>query len=178
MTPTRYDSVQITLHWLTAAFFIAAVVLIWIVGELPRGDLRTTLFFIHRSCGVTVLGLAVIRLAWRLLRGAPPMPAELPEWQRIAAVATHWVLYALIFVMPVTGFISSAAGGHTVSFFFLFDLPQLPENKEFAKGAEAVHVTLQWLIYAVVLLHTIAALRHHFVLRDNVLRRMLLASRV
>ena len=173
----RYDSVQITLHWLTAALVIAAVVLIWVVELLPRGDLRTTIFFLHRSCGVTVLALAVIRLSWRLIHGAPPVPADLPEWQRIAAVATHWLLYGLIFVMPVTGFVSSAAQGHAVSFFFLFDLPLLPENKDLAKAAGAVHVTLQWAVYALILLHSAAALRHHIVLRDNVLRRMLPQSR-
>jgi len=169
----QYDSVQIALHWLIALLIFAAILLIWIVGELPKGDLRTTLFFLHRSCGVTVLVLAVLRLAWRLVRGAPPPPADLPSWQRGAAVATHWLLYALIFVMPVTGFISSAAQGHAVSFFFLFDLPLLPEDKSLAKTAEAIHVTLQWVVYALILVHTGAALRHHFALRDDVLRRML-----
>ncbi|MEI9985429.1 MAG: cytochrome b [Aliidongia sp.] len=174
----RYDTVQIALHWLTALLVVAAICLIWIDGYLPRGDLKTTLFFLHRSCGVTVLALTVLRLAWRLGHQAPPPPASLPLWQQSAARISHWLLYAILLVMPVTGFVSSAAQGHAVSVFFLFDLPLLPEDKPLAKLAGSIHVTLQWLVYALIVLHAVAALRHHFVLRDNVLRRMLRSRRI
>lgn len=177
MQPARqtehYDAVQITLHWLIAALIVAAIGLIWTVQSLPKGDLQTTLFFLHRSCGVTILALAVLRLAWRLSHSVPPPPATLPAWQQRAATATHWLLYALLFVMPVTGYLSSALLGHPVTVFFLFDLPALGENKPYADIAGAIHATLQWAVYGLVALHAIAALRHHFVLRDSVLRRML-----
>jgi cytochrome b561 len=173
----RYDSVQIALHWLTAAFIVAAIGLIWTVNSLPKGDLRTTLFFLHRSCGVTILTLTVLRLAWRLGHHVPPPPAALPVWQQLAAVATHWLLYGLLLVMPVTGYLSSALRGHSVSVFFLFDLPALGDDTPFAEAAGAIHETLQWAVYGLILLHAAAALRHHLVLRDSVLRRMLPAGR-
>ena len=169
----RYDSVQIALHWLISALIVAAIGLIWTVNALPKGDLQTTLFFLHRSCGVTILALAVLRLAWRLSRSVPPPPATLPAWQQLAATATHWLLYALIIIMPITGYLSSALLGHPVTVFFLFDLPPLGEHKPYADIAGAIHVTLQWAVYGLIALHAGAALRHHFVLRDGVLRRML-----
>jgi cytochrome b561 len=169
----RYDSIQIGLHWLTAALVIAAICLIWAVMLTPRGDLHTTLFFLHRSCGVSVFALTALRLGWRLIHGAPPPPASVPVWQQRAGSATHWLLYTLLIVMPITGFVDSAASGHAVSFFFLFDLPLLPENKPLADLFGDVHATLQWVVYGVIVLHTAAALRHHFVIGDGVLRRML-----
>jgi cytochrome b561 len=172
-TSERYDTVQIALHWLTAALIIAAVCLIWTVHSLPRGDLSTTLFFLHRSCGITVLALTALRLLWRASHAVPPAPADVPAWQQRAGTITHWLLYALLLVMPVTGFIDGAANGHAVSFFFLFDLPLLPQNKPLADLAGAIHGTLQWAVYGLILLHTGAALRHHFILRDGVLRRIL-----
>jgi cytochrome b561 len=169
----RYDSVQIALHWLTSLLIIAAVCLIWTVQLTPKGDLHNTLFFLHRSCGVTVFGLVLLRLVWRALHDTPPPPAGIPAWQQRAGTVTHWLLYGLFILMPVTGFIDGAANNHPVSFFFLFDLPLLPENKALAHLAGAIHETLQWAVYGLVLLHAAAALHHHFVLRDNVLRRML-----
>jgi len=169
----RYDSVQIGLHWLTAALVIAAICLIWGVKLTPRGDLHTNLLLLHRSCGVTVFVLAALRLVWRSTHAIPHPPTSVPAWQQLAGSATHWLLYALLIAMPITGFVNSAANGHVVSFFFLFDLPLLPENKPLAHLFGEVHETLQWVVYGVIVLHTAAALRHHFVIGDGVLRRML-----
>jgi len=169
----RYDSVQIGLHWLTAALVIAAICLIWTVQLVPRGELRTTLLFLHRSCGVTIFVLAALRLSWRASHAVPPPPTGVPVWQQQAGSAVHWLLYALLIVMPVTGFIDAAANGHAVSYFFLFDLPLLPENKPLAHLAGTIHETLQWVVYGGIVLHTAAALRHHFIIGDSVLRRML-----
>ncbi|MGB8841746.1 MAG: cytochrome b [Aliidongia sp.] len=172
----RYDAVQITLHWLTAGFVAAAICLIWAVHLTPRGPVHTALFFLHRSCGVTILGITIVRLFWRVGHGAPPPPDSIPVWQQQAATATHWLLYALLLIMPVTGFLDSASSGHAVSVFYLFDLPMLPENKQLADWAEAIHSTLQWVVYGSIVLHSGAALHHHFIVRDGVLRRMLPTS--
>jgi cytochrome b561 len=169
----RYDSIQIGLHWLTAALVAAAILLIWAVHQTPRGPLHTTLFFLHRSCGVTIFALTLLRLVWRASHQVPPPPASVPVWQQRAGTFAHWLLYTLLLVMPVTGFIDSAANGHAVSFFYLFNLPLLPENKPLAELSGDIHETLQWVVYALIVLHAAAALRHHFVLGDGVLRRML-----
>ena len=169
----RYDPVLIGLHWLTVAFIVAAVCLIWTTGSLPKGALKTDLFFLHRSCGLAVFALTVFRLAWRSTHAVPPPPDSVAAWQQTVGRLTHWLLYALMLVMPVTGFVSSAALGHPVSVFFLFDLPPLPVNKPLAQLCGGTHETLQWALYVLVSVHAVAALGHHFVLGDGVLRRML-----
>ena len=176
MTESRagqgYDGVQIALHWLIAALVVLAIGFIWSAG-LADGPLHNTLFFIHRSFGMTIFVVTAFRLTWRTTHAAPPPPDTIPAWQRFAATATHWLLYALLVIMPITGFTASASRGHPVTWFFLFDVPALPENKPLAQLAETIHVTLQWAIYGLVTLHAGAALRHHFVIKDGVLRRML-----
>lgn len=167
-----YDRVQIALHWLTAALVVLAIGFIW-AADLAERELHNTLFFIHRSFGMTIFVVTAVRLAWRATHPAPAPPDTIPAWQRVAATATHWLLYALLIVMPITGFIASAARGHAVTWFFLFDVPALPQNKPLAELAHTIHVTLQWAIYGLVTLHAGAALRHHLVIKDGVLRRML-----
>ena len=167
-----YDHVQIALHWLTAALVVLAIGFIWAAG-LAKGPLHDTLFFIHRSFGMTIFVVTAFRLAWRATHPVPPPPDTIPPWQRFAATATHWLLYALLIGMPITGFVSSAARGHAVTWFFLLDVPRLPQNKPLAELAETIHATFQWVVYGFVTLHAGAALRHHFVIRDGVLRRML-----
>jgi cytochrome b561 len=169
----RYDSVQIGLHWLISILIAIAIIDIWICNSLERGPLRTTLFFVHRSFGTTVFALSIVRLGWRLTHVVPPPPASIPSWQQRAGSATHWLLYALLFVMPITGYLSSALLGHTVSYFYLFDLPALAEDKPTAKLFGAIHETLQWAVYALIVLHAAAAFRHQFILGDGLLRRML-----
>lgn len=173
-TEGRYGSVAITFHWITAMLIVLAVLFIWGVMLTPKGPLHTNLLVIHRSLGTTILAVAVARLAWRLTHRAPPSPASIPAWQQWAANATHWLLYALLFVMPLSGYTSSAADQHVVSFFYLFDLPQLvPTNHALADAADVVHGTLQWVVYLLISMHAGAALHHHFIVKDNVLRRML-----
>jgi len=172
-TTDRYDPVQIGFHWLTAGLVVAGILLIWATSLTPRGPLHTNLFFLHRSFGLTIFVVTILRLIWRATHAAPPPPVTMPAWQSRAATAAHRLLYALLIIMPITGFIDGAAGGHPVSFFFLFDLPLLPQNKPLADLAGAIHGTLQWAVYGLVGLHAAAALRHHFVIGDGVLRRML-----
>lgn len=169
----RYDLVQIFLHWAISLLLVAAIVDIWIANSLERGELRTTLFFLHRSFGTTIFALTLVRLGWRLTHAVPPPPASVPVWQQQAGAATHWLLYALVLVMPITGYLSSALLGHPVTYFFLFDLPALPEMKPAAKSLGRIHELLQWAVYAIVALHAAAAFRHHFVLGDGLIRRML-----
>jgi cytochrome b561 len=169
----RYDRVHMGLHWLTSGLVIVGILLIWATSLTPRGPLHTTLFFLHRSFGITIFVVTILRLIWRATHAAPPPPDSVPVWQQRAGSAAHWLLYTLLIVMPITGFVDGAANGHAVSFFFLFDLPLLPQNKPLADLFGDIHEALQWVVYTLILLHTAAALRHHFVIGDDVLRRML-----
>jgi cytochrome b561 len=178
-TPTqlheeRYSAVAIGLHWTTAALVLSTLICAWWVELTPDGTFRRQVLTIHRSFGVSVLGVVLFRLVWRATHPAPPPPGSLAPWQQSLAVGTHRLLYALLIVMPIVGYVATNAGNHAVSLFGLLELPRLvAPDPGLASIAKATHESLQWFIYAIVALHAAAALRHHLVIRDNVLRRML-----
>ncbi|MBE7212010.1 MAG: cytochrome b, partial [Gluconacetobacter diazotrophicus] len=153
----------------------AVVVLAWVMVSLPEGAPSQGFFFtLHKSIGLTILLLVAVRLAWRASHPAPALPSRMAAWERGAARASHWLLYAILLGMPVSGYVMSAAGGHPVTYFDLFTLPGLPPNKPLAGNAYAVHVVFgQWAVYALVALHLLATAWHVAVRRDAVLDRML-----
>jgi cytochrome b561 len=123
---SRYTGTAIALHWLMLLLIAAAFGLGLTMVEIP-GITPTKLKFFnwHKWLGVTVFGLAVLRLAWRLWHPAPPLPAAMPGWQRRAAALTHWLLYALIFAIPLSGYFYSLAAGFPVVYLGLIPLPVL-----------------------------------------------------
>lgn len=147
-----------------------------VIINLISGIAYRPLFFTHMAIGLTVLALSLGRLFWRLSHRAPPPPQDIPAWQQVAARATHWGLYILIIALPLTGWAMSSATEERrpLTWFGLFDIPYLPlAPSPIGGNAHNAHVLLGWLALAMVLLHAGAALRHHFVLRDRVLSRML-----
>jgi cytochrome b561 len=138
------------------------------------GTLQNVLYNVHKTTGLVIFVLAVIRLAWRSGQPVPALPADLPGWQRTSAQVTHGLLYLLLFLMPLSGFLYTAMGGFPVPLFGLYDLARLvPENKPAAEFFKGAHLSLQFVLYAVVALHVAGALQHHLVRQDGVLRRML-----
>jgi len=168
----RYSRGAIAFHWVIAALVLFNLWLGLFHETLPR-DWKV--MPVHRSVGVTILVLSVARLGWRLAHRPPALPAAMPDWERIAAKAMHWALYALLLILPLTGWIFSSNPERLrpVSWFWLFDLPVLPVSAGFADAAKEAHELLGWSMAALVAIHILAALRHHFLLRDNVLPRML-----
>jgi cytochrome b561 len=166
----RYSSVAIWFHWTIAALVIANLA----IGLFHESLLRGVGWAIplHMSFGLTVLILSLGRVAWRLAHRFPPTPNDIPGWQQVAARATHLGLYALILLMPLTGWMMASAGTHPIPFYWLVDAPKLPVSKAIGGVAHQGHGVLGWLMLALVVLHIAAALRHHFVLRDGVLARM------
>jgi cytochrome b561 len=171
----RWGSLSIVLHWTIAVLVLLVQVPVGIAMlALDAGAAQDLAFNIHKTTGIVIFVLAVIRLAWRWSNPVPSLPDDLPAWQRRAARASHAVLYFLLFAMPISGFLYTAMGGFPVPFFMLVDLgPLVPENAAAADAFRAIHLTLQWLLYATVLLHVLGALQHHFVRRDGILLRML-----
>lgn len=171
----RYTLTAIVLHWGIALLIIAAFALGTIMVDIP-GLTPTKLkyFSWHKWLGVTVLGLACARLLWRLFNAPPTPPESLPAWQKHAAHATHLLLYALIFAVPISGYFYSLAAGVPVVYLGIVPLPVLIEtNQELKPILKEVHYWLNMTLLALVVLHVAAALKHHFIDRDQVLRRIL-----
>lgn len=171
----RYTKVAVLLHWLIALLIIAAFALGVTMVDIP-GITPTKLkyFSWHKWLGVTVLALAGLRLLWRLMHPAPAYPSSMPEWQKRAAHQLHGLLYALMFAVPVTGYFYSLAAGVPVVYFGVLPLPVLMEASETWKPIlKQVHYALNMALLAIVVAHFAAALKHLFIDRDGMFRRML-----
>jgi cytochrome b561 len=170
----HYGIVAQALHWLIAALIIVMFGLGWYMSDLPLGQRKFELYQLHKSLGITILVLAAVRLIWRLFNPAPPLPPTLAPWERTAARANHALLYTMLFVQPIVGFLQSNAANFPVVWWGTVRLPAvLGTNEALAETLVEVHGWGSRVILVLVLLHVGAALRHHFILKDDVLRRML-----
>jgi cytochrome b561 len=169
----HYTRTAVSLHWLIFGLVAAGFALGWVMTELAVSPLKLRLFNWHKWLGITVLGLAAVRVLWRLTHRAPPLlPA--PAWQRRAAHAVHGLLYLVMFLLPLSGWVYSNAAGFPVVYLGLWRLPDLvAKDKAVAEVLERRHVQLGWLFLALIVLHLLAAFKHHFIDRDDTLRRML-----
>ena len=173
-TADRFGLPAQALHWLTALCMFAAWVLGTIAEDFPRGDPRDQVLSLHWSLGFLVLAFTLGRLALRASDTPPPEPSTMARWEVALARIAHLVLYAIMIALPVTGLATAAAQGRTASVFGLFTLPaMIGADRALARSVKGVHELLANGMLAVVALHALAALRHHFLLRDDVLRRTL-----
>lgn len=169
----RYGTVAQILHWLVVALVTAQVVLAAIADELPRGVEKLAVMSRHKSVGITLLALVMIRIVWRLLDRPPPLP-PMPRWQRIAAHASHRGMYALLIAMPLTGWMMSSSANRPVSWFGLVQIPDLVAPSESVNHLmHELHEGMAVVLLALVALHVAAALKHQFWDRDGLLWRML-----
>jgi cytochrome b561 len=174
-TEERWGSVAIGLHWLVAGLILLVQVPAGLVMlRLDPGLLQDTLFNVHKNVGLVIFALALVRVGWRLANPVPALPLEVPGWQVRVAHLTHFLLYALIFLLPISGFLYTAFGGFPVPLLMVWDLGRLiPASEPQAEIWQAIHYWSQWALYGVVALHVAGALQHHLVHDDDVLRRML-----
>lgn len=171
----RYTALAQALHWLTGLLMFAILPIAWVMTALPEKSARAgPLFDLHKSIGVTIFALVVVRLVWRALHPPPPLTGE-PAAIALAGKASHWLLYAVMVWMPVTGYVMSAAAGYPVRWFGL-PLPGLPKDKALVDVMDAGHSLGQWAVYALVALHLAATAWHLWARRDAVLDRMLPAQ--
>jgi cytochrome b561 len=173
-TANRYGSLSIGIHWFMLLLFIAVYACIELREMFPKGsDPREALKTWHYMLGMLVLVLVWLRIAARFSGPTPDIRPKPPAWQELSAKLLHLALYALMIVMPLTGWLMLNAGGKPVPFFGL-ELPLLlGEDKQFAKTLKEIHETVGYAGYFLIGLHTLAALYHHYVMRDNTLLRML-----
>jgi cytochrome b561 len=173
--PDGYSSLQKALHWTIAALIAVMVPIgISIAEILKPGPVTDVLYEVHKSFGLTIFGLAVIRVAVRWRRGAPPLVPGLPAWQRAAAYSSHYALYLLIVLVPLTGWAATSACCAPVNLYWTFPVTlPISGGMEAAEPIFVVHRAIALTLTGIVLVHVGAALHHHFVRRDPTLVRML-----
>jgi cytochrome b561 len=181
---SSYTRLAMLLHWLIAILMIGNIALIWTANYLPDDSVRPFIDT-HKSIGITVLGLAVLRLLWRAANPPPPMPETYRPIEKRAAHAAHWVLYVLMFAMPLSGWAHdsawSAASTHPMFLFGLFQWPRLSFLQGFDPKTQdwwhdtlgLVHTSLAYVLIALLVLHILGALKHQFIDKDREFQRML-----
>ncbi|HEX5802461.1 MAG TPA: cytochrome b [Azospira sp.] len=173
-TPQRYTRTAIGLHWLMALLILGLFGVGLYMTGLKLSPQKLQIYSWHKWAGVTVFLLALLRLGWRLGHRPPPAPAGMPRWQRVAAEGAHHLLYLLMIVIPLSGWLMSSAKGFQTVWFGVLPLPDLlAKDKELGDLLAIVHQTLNYSLAALVVAHAGAALKHHFLDRDGVLARML-----
>lgn len=169
----RYSTPAIVLHWLVALLIFVGFPLGLTMVDLPLSPDKLRLYSYHKWIGITVLMLVLPRLGWRLTHTPPPLPPGIAGWQRRAGEAVHGLLYLLLLVVPLSGWLMSSAKGFQTVWLGVLPLPDLiGKDKALGDLLTGVHKALNFTLLALVILHVIAALQHHFIDRLPFLQRM------
>jgi cytochrome b561 len=167
----RYGFVAIFLHWLLAILLIGLLILGIYMVNLPISLEKLKLYGLHKEYGLLAFALAIIRLGWRLINITPRL--SIPWLEIIAARVVHWSFYGFMFALPITGWLITSAAGLPASLFGLVTLPNLiAPNPELMPLLQTIHKWLGYGLIATIILHTSAAFKHHFINKDDILRRM------
>lgn len=163
-----------SLHWLIVLLVLCQFVVGIYGKDLPVGIERLKLLSFHKSVGITVFALVILRLLWRFYTPPPKLPPGMKPLERFGAHFSHVALYGLLLVLPILGWLTSNASNLTVRWFYLFNLPNLMgPDRDIARLTKNLHDLGAWCLLALVCLHIAAAFWHEFARHDGVLRRML-----
>jgi cytochrome b561 len=168
----RYTGLAQALHWLTAAALCLLLPFVWVAENFPPGPVRVFWYMAHESMGISVLLMVLLRLTWRWRHRAPAYPPGMRRLTAALARLTHGLLYGVLLVMPVTGYLM-AGNGQDVPWFRLFSLPGFARDEDLGKLADTLHVACQFVLYGLIALHVAATVWHVAVRRDGLLERML-----
>ena len=172
-TANTYGVVAKIFHWLLFLMLTFSIVAGNFLASMPKGAEKLQAAGMHKSFGVALITLIMLRLVWRLINETPRLPDETTAAEAFVAKAMHWGLYVLMFAQPLAGIMMTQSAGYPVSFFGLFELPVLlDKNPELAKTFLSIHGTVWILLVIAVIGHAAAALHHHFIKKDNVLKQM------
>ncbi|MBK9160563.1 MAG: cytochrome b [Nitrosomonadales bacterium] len=174
-TPSAtYTRTAIALHWAVAVLIFAAFPLGLYMHDLPLSPVKLKLYSYHKWIGVTIFMLAILRVTWRTMHRPPALPGTMPAWEKFTAHTVHLLLYALLFAIPLSGWLMSSAKGFQTVWFGVLPLPDLiGKDKELGELLEDIHVALNFTLLGLVFAHVAGALKHHFIERDGILARML-----
>jgi len=177
-TTIEYGSAARWLHWLVA---IVIFLMIWLglqQAGMEKGPDKSELRALHASIGLIALALMTLRIVWRFLNAVPAYPDDMPGWQRATSTLVHWGIYIAVFVQLISGPMTVATNGTALPFFGLFSIPlPVAENSDVHHFWEEVHEVTWAIIAALLIVHVLAAFYNHFVLKNNVLRRMTIGIR-
>lgn len=172
-TSTRWGAPVRALHWLMAIGIVFMVGLGWWMTDLPFGMRKLNVYALHKSIGLTLLGLALLRVLWRLNDRRPAEPAGQPRWQTRTAHAVHGLIYVLLFAVPLSGWLYNSAAGFPLRWFRIVNLPKLADPDPALKAlAHLLHEAGVWALIALVAAHAGAAVKHHLFDRDHTLSAM------
>ena len=170
----NYPGTSKLLHWLVAACVLTTAPVAIAMTRVSKGPIQDILYNFHKSLGVLILILMILRIINRLAVGALTAAPEIEPWQQTVSSVVHTSFYVLLIAMPIVGYIANSAYGAPLSFFGLFELPQLvSKNEALATQLFTIHRWVGWLVILLVLIHVSAALYHHLIRGDSVLKRML-----
>jgi cytochrome b561 len=172
-TANRYGFLAKSFHWIMALMVIGLLCVGLYMTGMPNSMAKLQLYGYHKASGILILFLVTLRVLWRLTNKSPTM-AAMPNWQRISAHSLHIALYVFMFAMPLTGWMMSSAAGVPVSVFGWFTMPDLvPTNESLMEIFEQTHEILAFILIGMIGLHLLAALKHHFINKDDTLRKMI-----
>ena len=170
---SNYTRTAIALHWAVSGLVIIALAVGWVMTDMATSPLKLQVFSWHKWVGVTILALFFVRGLWRLTHPVPA-PLPMPAWQRLVAHVLHGLLYAMLLLQPLTGWLFSNAAGRSIKYLNLIPLPDLvSKNPSLASVFKEFHDTGATVLAIAIGLHALAALKHHLINHDDTLRRML-----
>ncbi len=170
--PTRYNAVAIAFHWLLALMIVGSFCVGAYMSDLQLSVTKLKLYNYHKWAGICILALSALRLLWRLTHRPPPA-LRMPAWQRLVSQLAHGALYVLFFAVPLMGWAYSSSAGFPIVLFGVLPLPDfVAPDKALSEVLKARHGQLAWALAVVVMVHVAGALKHQFVDRDGLLRRM------
>lgn len=174
-TRNCYGALSKTLHWLLFILLCGMIAVGFYMGDMPKGPEKWELYNYHKVAGITILFIILFRLFWRVINVTPDYPNEMPLVEKIASHVMHWSLYLLMLAMPLSGWIMSTAANKLphIGAWTIPKFPFIPESEAWGSVNHAIHVYGVWVLIGFATLHILAALKHHFIDRDNILRRMI-----
>ena len=173
-THKTFGSVAKFFHWLIAILVIGMLCVGASLSYIPSGATKTLIIQAHKSTGVTVLILMILSLLWRQINPHPVFPNTMKKWEKLLARWVHWLLYLAVIAMPISGIVMSYAAGYPIKLWWIYplNLPWIPQNKTLATFANSAHGYIAVTIVALVILHTLGALKHLFISKDGIFQRM------
>ncbi|HAU1191906.1 TPA: cytochrome b [Legionella pneumophila] len=177
-TASDYSPLSKLFHWVIAIAVIVMLIAGFFLDEIPE-QFQGVAYMLHKSTGITILFLMILRFIWIHANGKPALPASVRNWERFLSRFVQYGFYILLIIMPLSGWIMSVAADRTPSYFGLFQapLPWIEPNKSLAELMAECHETIAWILIAFITLHILGAIKHHFIDKDNVLRSMLPGKR-